>query len=658
MSTGAGAQQLHGSGSLNPMIYSEDASLPTKKGDAVRGFARLFTLKRHSGGEPMYGDSDPGLLPHASPIYDLRALGVQMVEPPEHDTDPAGDAEMPAGFTFLGQFIDHDITLDTISTLTERARDSELANARTVDLDLDCVYAGGPERDPYLYNLPYLRVGEEIYSDGDHVRHDLLRTEASADTGPAGGGARALIGDPRNDENYVVAQLQAAFIAFHNKLVDLIAAEREIADVGALSDSAKGELFEAAREHTIHYYHRVIAEDFLPRLIGIDRTLDLVVNGRTFYFPDGFIDNHGKVKEPFIPIEFSVAAYRYGHSQVRQSYHLRDGGDAIPLFDPDDGAGGRRIAGFKPITDDRLIDWRYFFEVGGTRVANFNAARVIDPELPNHLHQLAMVDVVGRDDVSSLAARNLNRGRIFRLPSGQAVAEVILNALAERTLPSGQSSLSLWEVSAEEGGLRPAETPEELILAEDQLTRDTLGPIGTPLWYYILQEAREFGKRTIQTDPAPAVAEADIEDAAVPVIQAEFFKQPRSVIDEAIIMASSKQEPVYKSIQAVLLDKGAETSYLLEAADTAPGGAVTGHTLGPVGGTLVGEVFLGLIEHYRDKTSKGLDLVPEVCAGLAGGDCPLTTTVISNVGGRAFGNRYLMNNLLEDAGLGGPINPS
>jgi len=581
---------MHGSGSLNPGQYGSAATMPDESGAQANGFGRLFTIKSGRSSRTHDEKADPynpGLLPHPSPIYDLRLLGEKMVEPKAMENSDEGNSNMPAGYTFLGQFIDHDITLDTISSLNERIQDSELSNARTPDLDLDCVYGGGPERDPYLYNLPYLRVGDPL--PGTDNRFDLLRTPAADENG---NGRRALIGDPRNDENFAVSQMQGAFIAFHNRMAEHLGEEMGVeGPLDQQRHSLRNEIFERARELTIHYYHRVIAEDFMPRLIGIDRALDMVSNGRDFYFPNGFL-NGDEIAKPFIPVEFSVAAYRYGHSQVRQEYRMQDGAEALPLFDPTEGM--RRISGFSPIRDELVIDWRMFFDIG-ERPENFNFARIIDPFLPRHLATLDMVDVVGNDDLGSLAARNLNRGRIFRLPSGQSVAGVVLDALGKRRNQNGDSVLSTWRTEDELGNSVLEPSPEDLILQADLFTEDTIGPLGTPLWYYVLQEAREFGGFAVADDDA--AGQGNTSDGATGFYDVKesfpnvFVKQSRQSVNQWLeqqpktalgkwINENSELANVTQRIAKGIVNGQGGT----DAVEGDPAEASAGHTLGPVGG--------------------------------------------------------------------------
>jgi hypothetical protein len=578
-------------------ITEQDASYESYQG---RGFGRIF---------PNIGDGSG-----AAPYKALHRLGRSMIE--EGDpTDPAGDSEMPSGYTYLGQFIDHDLTLDTTTDLGYQIKgDYELENARTPDLDLDSVYGGGPGRTPHLYRLPYLRVGRLISPEGAQPRFDLFRTKSSRYDGPSGGDAVALLGDPRDDENIIIAQLHAAFIAFHNRTADILV-EREFGHergrfcrhggcdtqelAEALPDHAKARIFETARDHVIHYYHRLIIEDFLPRVIGPQHAANLLRKGRDFFFPDGFRDENGHFRDAYIPVEFAAAAYRYGHSQVREIYTLREG-VRIPLLS--DGRDGAPQA-FAPVTPRWLIDWRYFFDIGPERPFGFNYARRIDPELTPSLHRLHFAKVVGMQDVSSLAARNLARGKTLRLPSGQEVARTVLPALEARGL------LGKGYAHGENGGVW-----RSYLLPPDDRLAHFLGESETPLWYYVLQEASIFGT------PTHLYARPDNEDGYVGA-NGDF---PRYGRDRLLRRVSAERN--YGPYKRGFYGDG-------------PDG---GNRLGPVGAAIVGEVLTGLIDHYREKTGKGLDYRPQIRGSVSrfgGGD------------GKYGSGRYLMRNFLIDAGV-------
>jgi hypothetical protein len=544
----------------------------------------------------------------------LRKLGLSMVEegPGEH---PSGNSEQPAGYTFFGQFIDHDITFETVTDLgREISSDSILHNARTPDLDLDNVYGGGPKRTPHLYRLPYIRVGHLISEEGELPRYDLFRTKSSYSDGPAGGRAIALLGDPRNDENVIISQLHAAFVAFHNRTVDILV-EREFGEERAeycedafdcttqelatsLPLQAQNEIFEQARDHVIHFYHRLILEDFLPRLIGPKHTANLLKRKRDFYFPDGFRDGEDKLADAYIPIEFSFA-FRYGHSQVRDRYMLRDGVEFELLSDGRDGSP----RAFEPVRPRHLVDWRYFFEIDSEIPYGFNFARKIDPELAKGLHQLHFSNAVGTDEINSLAVRNLMRARNLHVPSGTLLARIILPKLEKRGLFGRSES-----TRSDHGG----DIWRAFLLRPDERGEYFLGEADVPLWYYVLQEASAFGMRTNQHARPPQGGRG----------------QRRYSADE-----SDRDRDGFRP---------ASFSYEEEEEHGEYSGSGGGHRLGPVGAAIVGEVLTGLIEHFAVKTSKGIEYRPQIAGGLS----------ILKHDGKAR-KRYLMRNFLIDSGVVG-----
>ncbi len=149
----------------------------------------------------------------AEKIKNGEPVDVALDEREDEDENPA----IPAGFTYLGQFIDHDITFDPVSSLDRFNDPDALQDFRTPRLDLDFVYGSGPDDQPFLYEADgkHLLLGED--RDFDTTRNnrpDLPRNNATP--------RRALIGDKRNDENTIVSQLQTLFIRFHNKVLDTV----------------------------------------------------------------------------------------------------------------------------------------------------------------------------------------------------------------------------------------------------------------------------------------------------------------------------------------------------------------------------------------------------------------------------------------------------
>ncbi len=374
-----------------------------------------------------FGRLFPKLSPCNVPSQFLEQLGAKSGPMDEGAPGSVGEARLPAGFVFLGQFIDHDITLDVTSSL-DAAQDPEAThNFRTPALDLDCVYGGGPEASPHLY------VEEKMLLSGPGGGglpddSDVPRNSAHA----------ALIGDPRNDENRIISQLQLAFLKFHNAVVDHLHTDD--------SNLTGKELFEHARRVVRWHYQWMVIYDFLPRICGRAR-LGRILGGqrKAAFYP----------RRSFMPVEFSVAAYRYGHSQVPGELATNETSGTLGLFSEEFGMG------FKPVNGpEDVVDWRLLFKVGSNRPQR---ARKIDVRLASTLLELPE-DIVGEEagvDVS-LAVRNLKRGQIFGLPSGQAVAK------AMRIAPLSEDEL--W----------PDSIPADL-------RSSFLGR--APLWYYILKEA-------------------------------------------------------------------------------------------------------------------------------------------------------------------------
>src|ERR1700688_4780176 len=137
----------------------------------------------------------------------------------EENTGTAADPGISAGYTYLGQFIDHDLTFDPASSLQKQNDPDALVDFRTPRFDLDNLYGRGPDDQPYLYAADGVRVllGRQLTGNPhDPKTRDVQRN--APDTGPK----RALIGDPRNDENVIVSQLQATFLRFHNRIADVL----------------------------------------------------------------------------------------------------------------------------------------------------------------------------------------------------------------------------------------------------------------------------------------------------------------------------------------------------------------------------------------------------------------------------------------------------
>ena len=376
----------------------------------------------------MFADLEPAYTPMAT----LQALG-KAGGPMDGGAGNKPVGTVPVGMVFFGQFVDHDITLDVSTTFDTVVDDpGEIANVRTPTLDLDCIYAMGPEAQPYLYvqGGPFggakLLTGEDNPGQAGLNDDDLLRS-------PNG---RAMIGDPRNDENGVLSQMQLAVIRFHNHVCDVIHAE---------SGYEGSELYEHARREATFHYQWAVVNDFLVAMCGrpvVDRILG---RGRRHYCGD----------VPYIPIEFSVAAYRFGHSMIPMSLQLQKGDGKLELFGTIVGRG------FQALTDARgIVDWHELLDTPEGRTVE--RAQKLDTKLAGDLLNLPFI----ANGEASLATRNLLRGNTFLLPAGEAVAEAI--------------------------NCDP-QTIDKVKQAVAALATD-LPSDGIPLWLYILAEAEVIGR--------------------------------------------------------------------------------------------------------------------------------------------------------------------
>ena len=268
------------------------------------------------------------------------------------------NARVPAGFTYLGQFIDHDITFDPMSKLDERNDPRSLVNFRTPRLDLDSLYGGGPSDEPYLYDWPpRSRAGgtKLLVGGGGPLRRlapeDLPRNQQG----------RALIGDPRNDEHVIISQLHLLFIRFHNAVVDHLGQGKRTEE----------ELFEQTRRIVRWHYQWIVVHEFLPKIVGVAMTNDVLVAPLAGERPRVRRRHYRWKRGAFIPVEFSGAAFRFGHSMARANYRVREKRPrekkrpkAVPLFDA--------LRGLSWLPNDLVIDWELFFNLKsiGTGVAD------------------------------------------------------------------------------------------------------------------------------------------------------------------------------------------------------------------------------------------------------------------------------------------------
>ncbi len=358
-----------------------------------------------------------------------RALLAALATSMRDEADPRGPAD--AGQTFFGQFIDHDVTLDVMSPFG-RPLTTDIINVRTPALDLDCVFGAGSEGTPHLYSQAH----EHYLLIGNHRNAaDLARTAEEV----------ALIGDPRNDENAFVAAVQGLFIRFYNILLHQL--EQNTDGIRAALQDGESPHEGAVRLVRWHYQHAVLHE-FLGAFVDadvLDKTLHTLRHGG---LPAGF-----RPADAFIPAEFSVASFRFGHGTVQSVYELRTG-ISRRLFRNAPGDGGLPAFGFKPPADD--IDLKLFF---GTAAEPERAqkARPVGTKIAAELFDLPFIDDSADPNDGSLAHRNLIRDRFtFELASGQqAAAQMGFTPIDrdEATRAAGLDKIPLWYYGLQEANL-------------------------------------------------------------------------------------------------------------------------------------------------------------------------------------------------------------
>jgi hypothetical protein len=450
----------------------------------------------------------------------VRGKLAEAMTAPGNQPDSEGPS-VPAGFTYLAQFVDHDLTMDkTAVALGDDVTVGELLQGRSPALDLDSLYGRGPRNSEdkrfYAADGVHLKTGATapVGPASDPVTNQVLQ---GFDLPRVGSGSTkaarraANIPDPRNDENLAVAQTHLAFIRFHNRVVDTL----------ATGGTPAVHMFDEARETVVRHYQWMLRTDFLPRLVDPAIVEDVFRHGRKYVDvpmdgddPYGYLCSGDRRMQPgdtpTMPVEFSIAAYRLGHSMVRGVYQwnrvFNSGGapaitaatlqllfqfsgtsgllspGPLDLADPNAGA-------FEVLPSNWVADFRRLYDFGEAGRADLvvpaaqaNVAKRIDTLVVDPLRNLPLGSF-GARGVSpvptgldlNLAFRNLTRANMVHLASGQQMAELL-----------DVKPLEADEILEGAGGavLDALDEDEKAALVEN-----------TPLWFYVLREAELAGGR-------------------------------------------------------------------------------------------------------------------------------------------------------------------
>ena len=414
-----------------PLFERPFTGVPTARDE---GFTRIVPLDNVRG--TISRDLDPDNLP--------SRYSEETVTPAEYD--------MTAGFGYLGQFIDHDLDL-TLESDTEfllppfvkalDTPDGAFVNERTPGLDLDSVYGFGPLAGVSSAEGWYdfgdgvglrFRFGQDLSGSIDHLRDGFT--------------GRALIGDPRNDENGLVGQVHRAFQQMHNKKIDEIL-ERDNIDEMTLTPGSPAwwDVFNEARNFTTAYYQGIVMNDYLPRITG--RSLFAALNDTTH--PVGALP-----EGPQVPIEFAHGAYRL-HTIIPNEVQIGSTDFVSPI---------------DPILRSSVF-WGYLF---GDRAA---PASRVDTNVPAELRDIVSLVVPGVGEVNlDLGEVNILRGRETEAASGEQYLAFLMNELGIASGPiRGKEILDFASASA------IFTNPDDADLLADLAAGDT------DLWPYVMAEA-------------------------------------------------------------------------------------------------------------------------------------------------------------------------
>src|SRR5256714_1321160 len=382
----------------------------------------------------------------------LRELSARMKDIPQNrrGRPRLGDLA-PSGFVYLGQFLDHDLTrdetrLEHASNAPERTR-----NLHSPRLNLETIYGGGPSKSPELYDLSetgretFLLGETEAMSNIPATRDDFCRRNGIP-----------LLADRRNDQHLIIAQLHVAFLQFHNRIVDLL--ERgEFSDVSFANET----IFETSRRLVVWHYQWIIRNEFLKWFVLPEILADIERNGPRFFKP-------APAQEvPALPIEFTQAAFRFGHSMVQRQYEINRWLGLVRLRDLISKTAADQRE--RPLAANRVVDWDRFTRTWG---GNANFAENLDPLISEDMFSLpaAAMPVVFKTAPPPLPEMTLLRGSRIGLPSGQ-----------EACRSAGLAALADAQIGFDEEG-------------NEFLRRRGLNE-KTPLWYYLLREAELLGIR-------------------------------------------------------------------------------------------------------------------------------------------------------------------
>lgn len=400
-------------------------------------------------------------------------IGARMTAMPEESRK---DSNLPAGYTYFGQFVDHDMSFDATQDRNDQltpVAPGMLRQGRSSHLDLDSIYTEREDLNASLFDGPRFKIGNTTAltnADTQILRrslpYDLPRVKREGESRPA---RQALIGDPRNDENLAVAQTHLMWLKFHNHIADALA-EKE----PTISDEL---LFARARDLVVRHYQHVILHDFLPQFINPKIYEDVVVKRKRRFLRAAA----GEI--PFMPLEFSTAAYRHGHSQVRESYswnvEFPESSMRLLFAFSEVSGGSNPFFGLPTLPTNWIADFRRLYDFNGvtfdqidaTNAPPLNFAKALGPYISSVLGDLPELADNPAVPFTNLASLNLRKGSLRGMMAGQDLTNSISTL---KTLSEADMRRVLDDAFAA--------SMQQLGLFER-----------TPLWLYVLLEAAVAG---------------------------------------------------------------------------------------------------------------------------------------------------------------------
>ena len=422
------------------------------------------------------------LFPSVDPSFDvkvMRELGKRMRNRDAADRNESRiptqnlATTLPAGFTYFGQFIDHDITRDDTSLGDAgKTAPADTPNGGGGRLDLDHLYGEGPNsrRHGHLYQKDFFRLGEARLPNG--AQFDL----------PLDRRGKPESADKRSSENIILRQLCAMFMKLHNQAVGELPA-----------NTPPVERFQRARTRVRWQYQWILRNEYLGLICSSRVYQDLFGSNGDEARPQ-MID--WQTKGFSIPVEFSLAAFRFGHSMVRPAYFLNDHSGAVRL---EDLFGDPTQAGAIPVK--HAVSWPNFLRAGARAENGMAIDTVIAAPLfhlpSEHVHHVVRTRAPRLP--AELPVRTLVRGARVGLATGEQVARQLRAPVLYRIKPR-KHLRNPW-VDLEELGLRGR----------------------TPLWYYILLEA-EIEQRGVKLGTVGSRLVAEVLEGALRADAESFLR--------------------------------------------------------------------------------------------------------------------------------------